>query len=114
MSENHYQSLTSIDQVPENTVSCFELDGQGIAVSQVKGAFYAVTNKCSHANKTFDKGRMRGHKLICPVHGATFDIRDGSVLSLPAKKPIRSYPLKIKGDEIFIDLTESSAEKAPV
>ena len=109
MTENHYQLLTSVDQVPENKVSCFELDGQSIAVSQVKEKFYAVANKCSHANKTFDNGKMRGYKLICPMHGATFDIRDGSVLSLPAKKPIRSYSLKVEGDEIHIDLTEPSS-----
>lgn len=109
MTDNHYQLLTFVDQVPENKVSCFELDGQSIAVARVKGEFYAVINKCSHAEQTFENGRVRGYKLICPLHGAIFDIRDGSVLSPPAFNPIKTYPLKIEGEEIHIDLTESSS-----
>jgi nitrite reductase/ring-hydroxylating ferredoxin subunit len=38
---------------------------------------------------------MRGYRIICPLHGATFDIRDGSATSLPAIQPIRSFPLRI-------------------
>jgi 3-phenylpropionate/trans-cinnamate dioxygenase ferredoxin subunit len=38
---------------------------------------------------------MRGYRIMCPVHGATFDIRDGSCTGLPATKAIRSFPLRI-------------------
>lgn len=114
MTESHYQLLTTIDQVPENKVSCFELDGQSIAVTQVKGEFYAVINKCSHAEQTFEEGKVRGYKLYCPLHGAMFDIRDGSVLSPPAFNPIKTYPLKIEGNEIHIDLTGSLSMEASV
>ncbi len=51
---------------------------------------------------------MRGYNIICPVHGATFDIRDGSVTSLPAKQPIRSFPLRIVDGMIEVDLTSTN------
>jgi 3-phenylpropionate/trans-cinnamate dioxygenase ferredoxin subunit len=48
---------------------------------------------------------MRGYNIICPVHGATFDIRDGSCTGPPARKPIRSFPLRIVDGMIEVDLT---------
>ncbi len=73
---------------------------------KVAGEFYAVKNKCSHADATFDNGRLRGHRLLCPLHGAIFDVRDGSVLSAPALQPIRSYPVRVVGDAVEVDIGE--------
>jgi nitrite reductase/ring-hydroxylating ferredoxin subunit len=42
-----------------------------------------------------DEGRLRGYRLTCPLHGASFDIRDGSVTGKPATEPIRAYPLQV-------------------
>jgi nitrite reductase/ring-hydroxylating ferredoxin subunit len=104
LTDSNYILLTKTSDIPENRASCFKIDGHNVVLSQVKGEFFALKNKCSHAEQTFDKGRVRGHKLLCPLHGAIFDIRDGSVLSAPAFKPIKSYPLKIEGDDILICL----------
>lgn len=106
LTELQFIPLAKIADVPENRVSCFEIDGHNVVLSQLQGEFFAVINKCSHAEQRFDSGRVRGHKLLCPLHGAVFDIRDGSVLSSPAFKAIRSYPLKVEGDDILICLDE--------
>jgi 3-phenylpropionate/trans-cinnamate dioxygenase ferredoxin subunit len=102
LSELEFVPLAKITDVPENRVSCFEINGHHVVLSQVKGEFFAVHNKCSHADQSFNSGRVRGHKLLCPLHGAIFDIRDGSVLGAPAFNPIRSYPLKIENENILI------------
>jgi nitrite reductase/ring-hydroxylating ferredoxin subunit len=104
LAESNYITLTKTSDISENRVSCFEVNGHHVVLSQFKGEFFALQNKCSHAEQSFDKGRVRGHKLLCPLHGAVFDIRDGSVLSAPAFQPIKSYPLKVDGDDILICL----------
>ena len=96
--------LTTTDQVESGKVNCLEIEGQSVVVCMVKEEYFAVENKCSHADQTFDKGRVRGHRLLCPLHGAIFDIRDGSVMSAPAFQPIKSFPLEIRGEEIYIKL----------
>ncbi len=109
MTDLHFIALAKTADVPENRVSCVEINGHYVVLSQVQGEFYAVQNKCSHAEQSFDTGRVRGHKLLCPLHGAIFDIRDGSVLSAPAFQPIKSYPLKVNGEDILICLDAPSA-----
>ncbi len=103
MSETY---LAKTDQIDERRVNCFRLNGHNIVVCKVGDDYFAVINQCSHAEQSFDKGRIRGHRLLCPLHGAIFDIRDGSVLGAPAFQPIKTYPLKVEGDDIFIDLDE--------
>ncbi len=93
-----------MEAVEAGRVNCVEVEGQSVVICKVKDEFFAVVNMCSHAEQTFEKGRIRGHRLLCPLHGAIFDIRDGSVMSAPAFQPIKSYPLEVKGEEIFIDL----------
>ena len=109
LTELQFIPLAKIADIPENRVSCFEIDGHNVVLSQLNGEFFAVINKCSHAEQSFDSGRVRGHKLLCPLHGAVFDIRDGSVLSSPAFKAIKSYPVKVEGDDILICLDAPSS-----
>jgi nitrite reductase/ring-hydroxylating ferredoxin subunit len=56
---------------------------------------HAVHNVCSHAFARMDEGRLRGTRLICPLHGAGFDVRTGAVLGAPATAPLRSYPVRV-------------------
>ncbi len=110
LADLNFIALTKTTDVPENRVSCFEINGHHVVLGQVNGKFYALRNKCSHAEQSFASGRLRGHKLLCPLHGAIFDIRDGSVLAAPAFQSIKPYPLKVVGDDILICLDEAASD----
>lgn len=64
-----------------------------VLVCRVKGELFAIENKCSHQERPLDRGRLRNHLLVCPVHGATFDVRDGTHKSPPATCGIASFPV---------------------
>jgi nitrite reductase/ring-hydroxylating ferredoxin subunit len=104
LTDLHFIPLAKSVDIVENRAICFVVEGHAVVLSQVNGEFFAVENECSHAKQSFDKARVRGHKLLCPLHGAIFDIRDGSVLGPPAFRGIKSYPLKVEGDDILICL----------
>ena len=70
------------------------------------GNFYGVEVWCSHQKVSLMNGDLEDYELMCPLHGACFDVRTGEHLSLPAVKPIASYPVKVEGDQILIDLGE--------
>ena len=53
-----------------------------------KSGVFALDNICSHAYARMSEGRLRGTRLICPLHGASFDVRDGRVLGPPATQPL--------------------------
>ena len=72
------------------------------------GKFYAVEVWCSHQKVSLMNGDLDDYELMCPLHGACFDVRTGKHLSLPAVKPIESYPVKQEGDRLLIEVEDSS------
>ncbi|WP_420452244.1 Rieske (2Fe-2S) protein [Ilumatobacter sp.] len=61
-----------------------DIGREGIVVCRVEGELYALTDNCSHADTPLSEGRLRGYSLTCPLHGASFDVRDGSHSGPPA------------------------------
>ncbi len=106
MSEPVYRRVAATTDVAAGKMLCVELDGRRLLICHVDGDFFAVDATCSHAEESMHEGRLRGHRLLCPVHGAAFDVRDGSVLRPPATRPIESHPVRIDGDEVQVALSD--------
>lgn len=102
MTESAFVPLAAASEIEEKSFATFEVGGTAILVYRFRNEYFAVENLCSHAQSTFDNGRLRGYQLTCPVHGATFDVRDGSPTGLPARKPIRVFPLRLEDGMIEI------------
>ena len=82
----------------------FLIEGHDVLVAQTKGGdFYVVENLCPHANAKMEGARIRGNHIMCPLHGARFDMRDGSH-GPPAFSPMKVYEARVNGDavEVFI------------
>ncbi len=71
------------------------IDGQEILLCNTGDGVHAVSSLCTHAIARLDEGRLRGHRLTCLLHGASFDVRSGKVMGGPACEPLRSYPTRI-------------------
>ena len=97
--------LTKVENLSEKTIFCSEVNGVAVAVSLIKGEYLAVENLCSHALATFDDGRIRGYFIVCPLHGAMFDMRSGEPAGPPARRPIKTFPTRVNEDGVLeIDL----------
>lgn len=98
-----YHFVTTLDEVPQGTNKAFMVEGQDVLICHTKtGEVYAVINMCSHALQQLEGGRMRGHKIICPLHGASFDMRTGAVTGAPAYEPIKIFPVKVEDGRILV------------
>ncbi len=77
--------LGDLGDLADGEMWCFEQIGpDGIVVCRVEGELYALADNCSHADTPLSEGRLRGYGLTCPLHGAAFDVRDGSHSGPPA------------------------------
>ncbi len=76
--------------IPEGEVRDFEVDGIGIALCKVDGKIYAVEDVCSHDDGPLGEGELEGYQIVCPRHGARFDVRSGEVCRMPAIAPTPS------------------------
>jgi 3-phenylpropionate/trans-cinnamate dioxygenase ferredoxin subunit len=69
----------------------------------VDGEYYCIEDVCTHDGGPLGDGNLFEHCIECPRHGALFDIRDGSVLSMPAVVPVPTFKVKVEGDDIFVE-----------
>ena len=98
------ERIGSADAVPPGEVRVLRCaGGRELAVSNIDGTLYAIDDVCTHDGGTLGEGRLRNGRVICPRHGAAFDARTGKVISLPAVKSVRSYPVTVEYGEIYVD-----------
>ena len=98
------ERVASVSDVPKGEVRVVTCGDRELALSNVDGTLHAIDNICTHDGGPLGEGRLRGSRVICPRHGAAFDARTGKVLTLPAVRSVRSYPVTLDGDEVFVDL----------
>jgi 3-phenylpropionate/trans-cinnamate dioxygenase ferredoxin subunit len=79
-----------------------EAGGHVIALANVGGEFFAVDDTCSHEEASLSEGGLTGEILVCPRHGARFNVKSGRVLSLPAVRSVASYAVKVDGDDVLV------------
>jgi len=104
LKDRSFRDLVDIAEIPDGGSKSFQVSGHDILICHTKNEFFAVENKCSHAMAKLEDGRLRAYRLICPLHGACFDVRDGSVKAKPATTPIRVYRLRVVGSRIQVSL----------
>ncbi|MCZ7554013.1 MAG: biphenyl 2,3-dioxygenase [Anaerolineae bacterium UTCFX2] len=96
--------VASVEDLTAGERLFLDIDGNPIVVFNLAGKYYAIADLCSHDNGPVGEGELDGFEIICPRHGARFDIRDGRVLSLPAVEDIPAYPVQVTEGQIEIGL----------
>jgi 3-phenylpropionate/trans-cinnamate dioxygenase ferredoxin subunit len=70
----------------------------------VNGEYCAIEDVCTHDGAPLGNGRLRGEEIACPRHGARFNVKTGAALSMPAVVPVDTYPVKVEGNSILIEV----------
>jgi len=81
-------------------------DGRKIGVFNCDGEFYAIEDRCSHDDGPLAEGTFHPENCTveCPRHGSLFDLKSGRPKSLPAFKPVSTYPIKIVDEMITLEV----------
>ena len=90
--------------VPDGEVVGVEIGGRDLALYGVDGAVYATDNICTHAHARLCDGFLLGEEIECPLHQGRFDVRSGQATCEPAEEPLRTYPVRIEGGRVFVQL----------
>jgi len=99
-------NLGPLDDLVDGETRSFEDVGEyGIVVCNVQGELYALEDNCSHADTPLSEGRLRGWHITCPLHGASFDVRDGSHGGPPAWEGVPCYQVQRVDGEVVVDLS---------
>lgn len=101
--------LGDLSDLADGQMRCFEDVGRhGIVVCRARGTLHAIEDNCSHADTPLSEGRFRGTTITCPLHGAQFDVRDGSHAGPPAWEGVASYPVTEGEAGVTVDLRRAA------
>ena len=107
----NYVKIADINEIPLGSKKKIETAKGTILVVNISGDFHALDNKCPHMGGSLGDGTLDGNHIVCPRHGATFDVTTGKnvqgakIAFIKATvKDAHSYPLKVEGNEILIDI----------
>lgn len=98
--------VATIDEIPPGQVKLVEVMEQEIAVFNLDGSLHAIDNSCTHVGGPLCEGEINGTEVICPWHGAAFEITTGRAVAPPAIEPVNRYNVHTQGSEVHLEIPE--------
>ncbi len=95
MTEIIYYPICSLEKLPVGERLFVEVDEEPIVIFNFNGDIFAIADVCTHDQGSLGDGELEGYEIVCPRHGARFDIRSGEVVTLPAVNGISTYPTRL-------------------
>ncbi len=108
-----FEQVASVDEIkPGERLSVFYDDDIPILLVQNDdGSFQAVEDVCTHDGQPLTDGPIENGEIVCPRHGARFDLKTGEPKCMPATSAIATFEVKVEGDDILLRPREESAEE---
>lgn len=94
-SKVEFYDIASVDELPNGQRLFLDIGDAPVVIFNVAGEFYAIGDVCTHDDGPLGDGDVEGFNVVCPRHGAQFDLRDGKALTMPAVVDIPAYPVKV-------------------
>lgn len=91
------------DEIAAGEKKIYEVDGIEVVVVNLGGEYFCVEDVCTHDGGPLGEGELRDGQLVCPRHGARFDVRTGDALSLPAFEPVPTYQVKVEDGDLYVE-----------
>ena len=104
MSTTNWVDALAADDLPSDDVMGVSVGGRDIAIYSVGDDVYATDNICTHGHARLCDGFLDGHEIECPLHQGKFDVRDGTPTCAPVTEALRSYPIKVEGGRVLLQI----------
>ena len=75
-----------------------------LVIFNIAGQFFAISDVCSHDNGPVGEGDLDSFNIVCPRHGAEFDIRTGKAMQMPAVVDIPAFPVRVVDGQIQVGI----------
>jgi nitrite reductase/ring-hydroxylating ferredoxin subunit len=96
--------VATIHDPPPGGGRAVQVAGRSIAIFNVEGTIHAIDNDCTHDGAPLSEGAVEDGCVVCPWHGAQFDLTSGKALTPPAVEDVQSYRIVMSGEDILIEI----------
>jgi 3-phenylpropionate/trans-cinnamate dioxygenase ferredoxin component len=90
-----FYKIAPVSELPNGERIFFEIGNKQIVLLNIGGEYFAIGDVCTHDDGPVGEGEIEGCEIICPRHGAHFDVRTGKATMRPAVMPIPVYPVRV-------------------
>jgi nitrite reductase/ring-hydroxylating ferredoxin subunit len=99
-----FTAVAQLADLPDGASKRVYLGTDALALFNVAGAIYAVSDRCPHGRASLSEGRVLpgGEVLECPWHGGRFALATGQPLAPPVRTALRTYRVKIDAERILV------------
>ena len=96
--------VASVSELSAGEGKVVDAEGQSIALFNRDGTFSAIDNTCTHVGGPLGEGDLVDDTVSCPWHGAAFNVTTGACTGGPAASDVKSFPVKVEGDDVLVEL----------
>ena len=96
--------IAPASELPNGQRLFVDVGDRPIVIFNIAGQFFAIGDVCTHDDGPLGDGDLEGFNVVCPRHGAEFDVRTGKVMQMPAVVDIPAYPVQVREGQIFVGI----------
>jgi nitrite reductase/ring-hydroxylating ferredoxin subunit len=97
-----YLDVAAVSEIAEGTMKGVDVEGERVLVAQIEGKWCAIGGICTHQVAYLEDGVLEPGRVLCPRHGAAFDLNTGEPLSAPADMPVPVYDVCLVAGRILV------------
>ena len=102
-----FVEIAPASELPNGERLFVEIADRSIVVLNIAGQLFAIGDVCTHDDGPVGDGDLDGYNIICPRHGAEFDVRTGKVMKMPAVIDIPAYPVQVRDGNIYLGIPKA-------
>jgi nitrite reductase/ring-hydroxylating ferredoxin subunit len=99
-----FVKVAEVDEVEPGKMKVCQIGDSSIILVNLDGIYFAIDETCPHRSAPLSEGEISGDVIICPWHASEFDIRTGKNVAGPATEAIKSYAVRVDGDDVKVAL----------
>jgi len=97
--------VAELSELKEDEAKAVSAAGLRIALYRLGNEVFATSDICTHAGCLFsESGYLRGEEIECGCHSSQFNVKTGKVTQEPAVEPVKTYPVKVQGEDVLVEV----------
>lgn len=104
-----FERACALADVPKDEALAVTIGEYDVAIAKIERSdgveFFALQDQCSHAAVQLSEGEVADGTVECWLHGSCFELRTGKPTHFPATEPVATFPVEVRGDELYVDIT---------
>ena len=107
-----YIKVAKLSELEPDAPHRVQVNGTAVVLVRVADEVFAVSDTCTHEDAELSGGFIEDCSIECPRHGALFDLKTGEALTLPAVKPLQTFPVRVDGTSVLVGVDTPQLEAA--